>query len=319
MTFKKQIRLAGSFLTLAIFMTFTLSGCGESSDENNYSIVHSYSGYKGASYEKIISELRQLQVENPDMVEVVTYGKTLGSRELVLVRISGSKRGAGLERPAVLMTQAIHGNEYQKLADPVPYEFVRNMGRHENFAKFLSAGGILYVVPVTNPDGYENGRRGNASGYDLNRDWPLRRAGKEGFSQPETSGLGKYIAEDLRSSHGSLKFSLDYHCCSMESGSGYILHPWGTSDTLGDGTIPEGDRTRFEDMGGYFKSVFQGYKYGTPNELVRYKANGSIMDYLYENYGTLAFSFEGVYSYEDKNFLKHAEFWDGIFQKVLSD
>ena len=45
---------------------------------------------------------------------------------------------------------------------------------------------LLLVIPVANPDGLQYGRRANASGKDLNRDWEIR-------GQPETQAIRSVV------------------------------------------------------------------------------------------------------------------------------
>jgi carboxypeptidase D len=54
----------------------------------------------------------------------------------------------------------------------------------------------IYIIPSMNPDGFEQGSRGNANGYDLNRNFPdLRFPGRESTpTQPEVAAVMNFIS-----------------------------------------------------------------------------------------------------------------------------
>jgi hypothetical protein len=67
---------------------------------------------------------------------------------------------------------------------------------------FSTAGGIIFLVPIVNPDGYDGVRRENENGKDLNRDFDVRRyvtklaqtqRGDFGLSLEDLSELAAYV------------------------------------------------------------------------------------------------------------------------------
>jgi len=93
--------------------------------------------------------------------------------------------GSGSETTLIL--GGFHGDE--KLAVEVTLAFARELRWHGP----LLEGRRVVVVPIVNPDGYVAGRRTNARGVDLNRNYPTedwggagRRAGESPASEPET-------------------------------------------------------------------------------------------------------------------------------------
>jgi dipeptidyl-peptidase 4 len=128
------------------------------------------------SHTEMWEYLRALRAVSPDM-RLGTYGETREGRLLpyaILSRplISTPAEAALLNRPVVLLAANVHGNErtfretllilLRELATP---------GTAEN--RLLDAMVVL-VAPQLNPDGFEattRGRRGNAWGIDLNRDY----------------------------------------------------------------------------------------------------------------------------------------------------
>lgn len=62
----------------------------------------------------------------------------------------------------------------------------------------------VFVVPMVNPDGVDNGNwRHNTGGIDLNRDW-------EDFNQPETQAVKNFMEQQVDSG-GKFYFGVDFH------------------------------------------------------------------------------------------------------------
>jgi hypothetical protein len=86
----------------------------------------------------------------------------------------------------------------------------------------------MYVVPLMNPDGVDNGHwRHNQGGVDLNRDW-------EDFNQPETTAVRDFM-EQKRSSGGKFYFGIDFH--STQEDIYYTIDP--ELEGIMPGLVPE--------------------------------------------------------------------------------
>jgi len=74
----------------------------------------------------------------------------------------------------------------------------------------------VFVVPLVNPDGVDNGHwRHNAGGIDLNRDW-------EDFNQPETRAIKDFMEQKVAVG-GKFYFAVDFH--STQQDIYYTINP----------------------------------------------------------------------------------------------
>lgn len=136
----------------------------------------------------------------------VTWGKSLEGRP-----ITGEVIGNGPE--TVLIMATIHGNEYA--GTPL----VARLSQHLQRYPHLAAGRRVVLMPIVNPDGYHHRVRYNASGVDLNRNFPAdnfaatSQHGSAPLSEPESrvifDVLEKYSPSRIVSIHQPLN-CLDY-------------------------------------------------------------------------------------------------------------
>lgn len=83
--------------------------------------------------------------------------------------------------------------------------FVETLSDNTPLAKEFRENYSIYVVPLMNPDGVENGHwRHNAGGIDLNRDWTK-------FNQPEDLLVSKFIKKREKETNGKFYFGIDFH------------------------------------------------------------------------------------------------------------
>ena len=197
-------------------------------------------------------------------------------------------------------------HEYLGIEDRLPEHFLDNTTRMPGLTAFLEKGGIIYVIPVINPDGFTRKRRLNENGADLNRDFDLLPRNDARFTQPETRALADFLERDLTASGAKLRLSLDYHCCLPA-----MIIPWSYIDAQPE----QKDQSSFHTLGGIGRSVL-GFPYGNAMETVNYLAEGSSIDYFYAKYGTLSLAVEGSWRGEEGNLAKHVDFWDKLFQSL---
>ena len=272
---------------------------------------HSDSGIRGPRHSQLLAAWDGLAASYPKQAKLIRYGKSVDGRDLAAVRIQDETASAPSgQRLGVIITGSIHGDEFLNIEDRLAEAFLQDGSTQRGFQQFLKAGGVVYVVPIINPDGYEARNRENSTGQDLNRDFDLKRANKSGFGQPETKNLASFLKSDSAASGVNIRFTFDYHCCI-----GGLIYPWGYSTT---DKAPEKDLNKFRQVGQQVESLF-GYSHGTAMEVVNYTALGASDDFFYETFGGLSFTFEGSYGQESKNLPKHLTMWDQFFLSLLKD
>lgn len=83
--------------------------------------------------------------------------------------------------------------------------FVETLASDTRLAKRFRKQFAVYVVPLMNPDGVDNGFwRHNSGGVDLNRDWA-------NFNQPETTAVKEFMESMVKKKKGKFYFGIDFH------------------------------------------------------------------------------------------------------------
>ena len=263
----------------------------------------------GPPYKEIVTDLKRLESEFPQWVEVKNYGKSVLGNDLKAILLSkrGMENSVKEDRPAILITGATHGNEYLNIADRLPRWFAENASKNKVLQRFFNKGGQIYIVPIVNPDGYEARQRRNAENVDLNRDFEHFPTKAKNFTQKETKSLAYFIDKTLSTTNSRLLISMDYHCCV-----GSWLYPWAYSAS----PLDRFDLDAHQELLEKVKDHFPGYYYGTYKEVLDYFAWGTSTDYFYSKYGTLSFIFEGARGTENENFSGHTAMWTTLLEEI---
>ncbi len=83
--------------------------------------------------------------------------------------------------------------------------FVETLCDNSEIAQNFRKNYTVFVVPMMNPDGVDNGHwRHNAGGIDLNRDWA-------DFNQKETQIVRDFLRKKLNGTNRKLYFGIDFH------------------------------------------------------------------------------------------------------------
>ncbi|MGE3182394.1 MAG: M14 family metallopeptidase, partial [Phycisphaerae bacterium] len=245
-----------------------------------------------------------LALENlrPDLAERVQIGTSLRGRPMYVVRISGP--GDTADRPDIFIHGGIHAREWITvttvlyLADRLVHDY-----DSDSYVRRLVNQANWYIMPVYNPDGYDyswtNNRlwrknRRSSFGVDLNRNYDANwgGVGSSGspndqtyrgaapFSEPETQAVRDFVL-------GLPNFAgyFDVHSYSQ-----LLMWPWGPTPAL-----PE-DNLEFEILGQEMVRLIQdvhGRTYAPgPIYTTIYPVSGGSIDWVYQDTGVLAMTFE---------------------------
>lgn len=274
------------------------------------------SGVSPGNYRALLSELKALEARRSHLATLVPYGTSKSGCPLMLLRLAlDVAASSSPRRPAVLITGALHGNEYLGIEKELVTAFLEQPLYGVDL--FLSSGGVIYFVPVANPDGFDAGWRWNAEERkDLNRDFDVIDGSRvqRRFEQPESKALADYVAKDLERSGLQLELSIDYHCCATA-----MIKPWSHKRAPPDAR----DRADFERLEATFLQIFGRFEFktGTFHELFEREpttsAAGSTIDYYYAKYRTRAVAIEGAKGGEKQRLQEHITFLDFTLKSLI--
>jgi len=142
------------------------------------------------SYADVTTALQTFAESYPAITHLISLGQSVQGRELWALLISDNP-GVQENEPEFKYVSTMHGDE------PVGTEmclyFINNLltnyGADSNITALVN-GTAIWIVPLMNPDGLENGTRANANGYDLNRSFPRYPAEFSGTIWNGPSNLG---------------------------------------------------------------------------------------------------------------------------------
>ncbi|MFC1744386.1 M14 family metallopeptidase [Candidatus Riflebacteria bacterium] len=250
------------------------------------------------TYEEVVTELKRLESENPQIVSVLELGKTHEDRTIYAVKISDNARERE-EETRIFVGGGIHSREWIsiQMIMHIIHKLVNGYADDEEI-RFLIDNQEIYLVPVLNPDGvvysqtqYKMWRKNRREmdqyfGVDCNRNfgyhwgesgasnWPGASTfrGPEAFSEP--------VNQVIKSLEELVNFdtALTFH-----SYSELILFPWGYTSN----NCP--DYSTFDNLARAM-AEFNNYKPQPASSL--YICSGVSMDWLYGARGIYTFTFE---------------------------
>ena len=280
-------------LTILAAVLFSNFSC-RTRKPNNYSSLHIDSGVQRASYDDQMLAMKSAVQKYPALLSLNNYGNSVKGQPLMALKLKDATVTNSTHRKSIVITEAIHGHEYLHITDRLVMAFAGKAKTDSVLRSFLSKGGIIYLVPIYNPDGYITGQRKNANGADLNRDFPAPDGSKAGMTQPASS------------EGASIDLLMEYHCCL-----GGVIHPWAYTDK----SIEESQLSKLRQVGEITKKIF-GYPYGTVSELLNYSGVGGTIDFIQKTFASRAFSFEGKSVIEEQNLSKHLTLYDEIMTLI---
>jgi len=247
--------------------------------------------------------------EFPDIIKVVTIGKSHEGRDILAVKISDNVEKDEIE-PVILFNALHHAREVMTIEVALDIINMLTSGYeiHDRISQYVDFAEI-WVIPVANPDGLnriwtrdtwwrKNARadeKTNVYGVDLNRNYPYQWGscngssgsrgsqtyrGPNAASEPETQALIQFITQIQPI------FNISYH-----SYSELVLFPYGCRKMY----VAESDlvsKIGKELASRLIKDSGRGsYAPGTPWEIL-YSVDGDDISWQYAAVGTIPFVIE---------------------------
>ena len=227
-------------------------------------------------YDALTTELRSLESTTPILVTMKSAGKSVKGRDLWYLVLTNKDRD--IVKPRTLFIANMHGDETvgRELMVYLARHLLTQYGKEQRITNILDNTEV-YLMPSMNPDGFENSRRGNANGVDLNRDFP------DFSSDPSDTVNGRAIeTADVMNFHGDMMFNL---ALNFHGGAVVFNIPWDTTPNsngkkFGDDTIIKALARNYadlnpsmaqEDGGSFDRGVTYGYEW--------YEVDGGMQDW----------------------------------------
>ncbi len=280
-------------------------------------------GYPFADHYPSVNELYSwydnLTNTYPDLVEKHHYGNSWKGGDLWALEITSNEDTQVEEKPGVLVDGGIHAREWSgpQVSSYYMWRILDEYDTNETI-NWLVNNRRLFVIPMTNPDGYIHDGNGDLGddgqgeawrknrnesvgstdevGVDLNRNWDIDFGGAgtsddpssdqyhgEGpFSEYETYHLKEFILEqDIDSYH------------NIHSHAGTLLIPYMyTNDACPHDDWYRGMADHMTSFTSKMGDESEQYSYGQPEEEIGYSAAGGASDWAYSKEGLQGLTFE---------------------------
>jgi hypothetical protein len=224
----------------------------------------------------LTTELKELQEDYPQYVDLTSIGSSVRGRALWNIRITDPQVPAE-GKTRIYIDGEHHGNEY--LGGELCILLIRHLLEDQNDADVqeLLRTTIIWVTPMLNPDGNARDTRGNVNGVDLNRHYPFEFT--PGGSHGDAPGVEPEVAGNIAFMD---KADLDLYI-TMHTGIVRMLYPWGYIKE------PPPDLEMYESLRDF--SEDNGIIYAQ-SSVELYIATGSAKDYGYGGLGVPSFTYE---------------------------
>lgn len=173
-----------------------------------------------------IANLKAIAARYPNIMQIVTIGKSVKGQELLFVKISDNVRVDEVE-PEFKYISSMHGDEItgRELTMMLVKEIGEKYGKDREITELVNNTEI-YIMPTMNPDGSDLKQRGNARNVDLNRNFPDMTRDRESNPQGrelETQAIMAFEAQR------QFALSANFHGGAVVANypwdSKYDLHP----------------------------------------------------------------------------------------------
>lgn len=236
------------------------------------------------------------------ILDKISYGKSFNGVPLVAFKVSDVNTSKNEIKKAIILTEGVHGNEYNGLLDSYITTALKSPNTLNIFSNFLKNNGVLYFIPKLNPDAVLKKSRQSAFGIDLNRDFKPNR-----LQAQETFIFVTWLDRELRATNAKLYMSIDYHCCG-----GVLLSPeLSTPESL--------YKKQYEKISSLLRShVSPKLTHSKSLKFWGKNVTGTLKDFLHKKYGSLSFTFEAkVMGTTKVTVSKHSKWWSSVANHIV--
>lgn len=273
-----------------------------------YDQAHVGSGHKGA-YADAVAEITSVAAEFPEWITLEKIGQTATGQDLFAVRIQKPQLVCG-KRPAVIITGGMHGDEIMGWEWKLPRFFVESRETLIGVKRWLRNLGVIYIVPILNPDGLAATKRANSRDVDLASNFDLLPENEAHMTEAETKAVVAYLSGDIAKLTLKPQLYVDLHCCSDS-----LTYPWGYTLT----SLPADRIDRHKMFADAFqKGLGRTLKAGTTSDVHGYNVRGSAGDFFFSRYGAMAFEL-GLTKADATHFESQARMWDEVLNLAIDE
>jgi len=139
-------------------------------------------------YTTLTSDLEEYADDYPNICRLYTLGQSVGELELWAMLITDNPDDEE-DEPEFNYVSTMHGNE--RLGVEMCLYFIDKLLTEydsNDLITDLVDSTAIWIVPLMNPDGLEDGKRVNAEGYNLNRSFPVYYWRPESLPEPARPG-----------------------------------------------------------------------------------------------------------------------------------
>ncbi|MEM3395792.1 MAG: M14 family metallopeptidase [Thermoplasmata archaeon] len=314
-------------LLVSVGFISTTRAVGESERVSAPMLWENYHSYNSTN--SLTQELFNLSAQHPDIMKVISIGKSWEGRDIWAVKISKDVNIEDPDKPEIIFDSNHHAREWLtiELGMFIIHKFVDEYGTNSTISELVNTTQI-WVIPTMNPDGRvydgnpsdgidpasnnmwrknkrDNNGNGqfdeNYDGVDINRNYPFAWGSGSSSNPSADDYRGPYPASEPEV-QAYMNFVKQHHFIvgvSYHTYGQYILYPWGYTSA----NTP--DEQYFNATAYKLKSLFRNtagstrsWIIGQPPDVL-YSVGGSTLDYLYGVHRTLSFSPELYPSFYD--------------------
>lgn len=124
------------------------------------------------TYSSLTTDLQAYAAAHTDICRLISLGKSAENRNLWAMLITKNP-DIEEDEPEFKYVSSIHGDEPVGMENCLQFInlLLSNYGSTSRITNLIDTTAI-WIVPLMNPDGWQNGTRNNAAGYNLNREFP---------------------------------------------------------------------------------------------------------------------------------------------------